>query len=448
MSETLKRDAKYLSPALGRAFDLVAVSGEGSYLYGEDGSKYLDLTSGIAVNQVGHAHPEVVQAIAEQAAKCIHTSCVVHYPANIDLAEKLASIMPGKIESTFFSNSGAEAVDGSIKLIKLLQAGRNNIIVHKGAFHGRTLGATSLTTSKASYRKFYDPLLTGIYSMDFPNLYSAGSEKSRTFLVEHIEDIFNRSFDTLVHPESVSAIIIEPIQGEGGYIPAPGLNGTKNYLKFLREFCDKHGILLVFDEVQCGMGRTGKWFAANHYGVEPDILLMAKGLSGGVPLGAFSTRKELMDKMPPGSHGSTFGGNPIACRASLKLIEIIERDNVMDNVLARSEQIFNFFEDKFPGSDTRKAVSEDSKKTNEAKSGRGFSSYHNPKVQVRGLGLMVALVFPDNDCVTKVKAHCYKKNVLVLGCGTYGNIIRLAPDLTISEKDLQKGIDIIAEAIK
>ena len=447
MTDTLKRDAEYLSPALGRAFDLVAVKGEGSYLYGEDGAKYLDLTSGIAVNQVGHAHPEVVQAIAEQAAKCIHTSCVVHYPANIDLAEKLASLMPGKITSTFFSNSGSEAVDGAMKLIKLLQPGRNNVIVHKSAFHGRTLGATALTTSKSSYRRYYDPLLTGIYAVDFPNVYASGTDKGREFLVDHIEDIFLRQFDTLVHPDSVSAIIIETVQGEGGYIPAPGLNGTKNYLKFLREFCDKYGILLVFDEVQCGMGRTGKWFASEHYGVEPDILLMAKGLSGGVPLGAFATSKERMNKMPPGSHGSTFGGNPIACRAALKLIEILERDNVMDNVNARSEQIFKFFESKYPGSDTRKAVKEGSEKTNEAKSGYGFSSYHNSKVQVRGLGLMVALVFPDAETMTKVKEYAYKNNVLILGCGTYGNIIRLAPDLLITEQNLQKGLDVIAEAI-
>jgi 4-aminobutyrate aminotransferase-like enzyme len=447
MSDTLRRDAEFLSPALGRAFDLIAVKGEGSFLYGEDGAKYLDLTSGIAVNQLGHAHPEVVQAIAEQAAKCIHTSCVVHYPANIDLAEKLSQITPGKISSTFFSNSGAEAIDGAMKLIKLLQPGRNNVIVHKGAFHGRTLGATSLTTSKSSYRRYYEPLLNGVYAVDFPNIYASGTKKSREFLLEHIEDIFIRQFDTLVHPETVSAIIIEPVQGEGGYIPAPGLSGTKSYLKFLREFCDKHGILLVFDEVQCGMGRTGKWFASEHYGVEPDIIVMAKGLSGGLPLGAFSTRKELMHKMPPGSHGSTFGGNPISCRAALKLIEILERDNVMENVSKRSEQIFKFFETKFPGSDTRVAVEEASAKTNEPKSGHGFSAYHNAKVQVRGLGLMVALVFPDSDTATKIKKHAYENNILILGCGTYGNIIRLAPDLIISEENLAHGLEKIAEAI-
>lgn len=181
--------------------------------------------------------------------------------------------------------------------------------------------------------------------------------------------------------------------------------------------------------------------------MEPDILLMAKGLSGGVPLGAFATSKERMSKMPPGSHGSTFGGNPIACRAALKLIEILERDKVMDNVTLRSEQIFKFFETKFPGSDTRKAVKEGSEKTNDPKSGRGFSAYHNPKVQLRGLGLMVAVVFPDDVVTTKIKKYAYEKNVLILGCGTYGNIIRLAPDLIISETDLQKGLDIIAEAI-
>lgn len=448
MSDSLKRDAEYLSPALGRAYDLVAVKGEGSYLWGEDGKKFLDLTSGIAVNQVGHSHPEVVQAIAEQAAKCIHTSCVVHYPANIDLAEKLANLIPGKISQTFFCNSGAEAIDGAIKLIKINKPGRNNFLVHRGAFHGRTLAATSLTSSKAAYRKFYDPLLPGVNYVDFPNIFTCGSETGREFVVDHLIDIFKRKMDTVVHPESIAAIMIEPVQGEGGYIPAPGFESAqKNYLQFLRDYCDEHDILLVFDEVQCGMGRTGKMFAHEYYGVEPDILLLAKGLSGGVPLGAFSARKELMSKMPPGSHGSTFGGNPIACRAALKLIEILERDNALENVNARSKQIFDFFEAKFPGSNTHKTVVAESDKTNDAKSGHGFSSYHNPKVQLRGLGLMVALVFPDADAVTKVKDHCYNNGVLTLGCGTYGNIIRLAPDLLISEADLAKGLETIAEAI-
>ena len=430
MSDILKRDAEYLSPALGRAFDLVAVRGEGSYLFNEEGQAYLDFTSGIAVNQLGHAHPEIVQAIAEQAAKYIHTSCVVHYPANIDLAEKLAEIMPGEISNTFFSNSGAEAMDGSIKLARRLRPGRPNLVVFKGGFHGRTLGATALTSSKAAYKRYYEPLLSGIHYVDFPNIYDARTEKDREFVVEHCINSFKKYFDRMVHPETVAAIILEPVQGEGGYIPAAGLHGGRNFLQFLREFADEHGILLIFDEVQSGMGRTGKWFASQWYDVEPDIQVMAKGLSGGVPLGAFSSTKELMYEMAPGSHGSTFGGNPIACRAALKLIEIIERDKVMDNVLARSEQIFKFFESHYPKSDTRKAAEE-----------------HNPKIKVRGLGLMVGLVFPDADTVNKIKNHAYSKHLLLLGCGTYGNIIRLAPDLTIKEKDLAKGLEIIAEAI-
>lgn len=448
MSNSLERDAKYLSPALGRAHHIVAVKGEGSYLFDEAGDKYLDLTSGIAVNQVGHAHPEVVQAIAEQAAKCIHTSCVVHYPANIDLAEKLAEMMPGNLQSTFFCNSGAEAVDGAMKLIKLAQRGRNNVIVHRGAFHGRSLGATALTTSKNSYRKHYEPLLTGVHIVDFPNIYEQGTQKARKYLSKHLKDIFLNLLDTAIHPETVSAIIIETVMGEGGYIPAPGVEGGDNYLQFLREYCDEHGILLVFDEVQCGFGRTGKWFASEYYNVVPDIQIMAKGLSGGVPLGAFSASFDLMNKMPPGSHGSTWGGNPIACRASLKLIEIMERDNVIDNVKARSEQIFDFFEKHFPQSDTRKPVEDNASKTNEPKRGHTFSAYHNPKVQVRGLGLMVAIVFPDNETALKVKEHCFKNKILTLGCGTYGNIIRLAPDLTITKENLQIGLDAIAEALK
>lgn len=430
MSDTLKRDAEYLSPALGRAFDLVAVKAEGSFIYGEDGKKYLDMTSGIAVNQIGHSHPEVVQAIAEQAAQCIHTSCVVHYPANIDLAEKIAQIAPGDLSSTFFCNSGAEAVDGSIKLAKRLKPGRNNFIAFKGAFHGRTLGATGFTSSKSAYRKFYDPLIPGIHHLGFPNVYDVSKQESRDYLVEHYQKFFKSYFDTAVHPESVAAIIVEPMQGEGGYIPAPGLDGTKNYLQFLREFCDQHEILLIFDEVQSGVGRTGKWFASEHWGVVPDIQLMAKGLSGGLPLGAFTSRKELMHQMPPGSHGSTFGGNPVACRAALKLLEVIERDNVMDNVKARSEQVFKFFESKFPGSDTRKPAEE-----------------HNKKIKVRGLGLMIGLIFEDADTVNRIKKYAYERGVLLLGCGTYGNIIRLAPDLTITEENLQQALDLIAEAI-
>ncbi|MDD9897600.1 MAG: aminotransferase class III-fold pyridoxal phosphate-dependent enzyme [Candidatus Melainabacteria bacterium] len=430
MSDTLKRDAEYLSPALGRAFDLVAVKAEGSFIYGEDGKKYLDMTSGIAVNQVGHAHPEVVQAIADQAASCIHTSCVVHYPANIDLAEKIAQIAPGDLSNTFFCNSGAEAVDGSIKFAKRLKPGRNNFIAFKGAFHGRSLGATAFTSSKSAYRKFYDPLLTGIHHLGFPNVYNVSSQEARDKLVDHYQKVFLNYFDTAVHPETVAAVIVEPMQGEGGYIPAPGLDGTKNWLQFLRDFCDKHEILLIFDEVQSGVARTGKWFASDHYGVVPDIQLMAKGLSGGMPLGGFCSRKELMYEMPPGSHGSTFGGNPVSCRAALKLLEIIERDNVMDNVNARSEQVFSFFESKFPGADTRKPADE-----------------HNKKIKVRGLGLMLALVFEDAETVNKVKAHAYDKGVLLLGCGTYGNIIRLAPDLTVTEENLQRALDVIAEAI-
>ncbi len=302
-----------------------------------------------------------------------------------------------------------------------------------------------MTSSKASYRKLYEPLLSGVHFIDFPNIYQAATETKRKFVVEHIKDVMQRYLDNILAPETIAAIFIEPVQGEGGYLPAPGLDGTPNYLKYLREFCDAHGILLIFDEVQSGMGRTGTWFASEHYGVVPDVQTMAKGLSGGLPLGAFAANKELMYKMPPASHGSTFGGNPISCRAALKLIEIIERDKVLDNVKVRSKQFFEFFESKFPGSDQRKPVSETASKTNDPKFGYGFSAYHNPQVQVRGLGLMLAMVFPDAEIVNKIKKYALEKQVLLLGCGPYANIIRLSPDLTISETDLQKGLDVIVE---
>lgn len=428
----LAKEAKYLSPALARSHKVMAVEAHGSYIVDADGTEYLDMTSGIAVNQVGHAHPEVVQAIAEQAARCIHTSCVVHYPANIELAEKLAELMPGDINCSFFSNSGAEAVDGSIKFAKLLKPGRNNIITHKGAFHGRTVGGTSLTSSKSAYRKFYDPLLPCVHAVDYPNSYRFTDKAERkNYETEHMLCDIERLFATSVHPESVAAIYIEPVLGEGGYIPAP--KEYKNYLKYLRELCDEHGILLVFDEVQSGMGRTGEWFACNHYDVVPDILLVAKGLSGGMPLGAFAATKKLMSQMPPGSHGTTFGGNPVSCKAALKLIEIMERDKVLSNVKARSKQIFNFFEKTFPGSNQMKLAAKPKKKS---------------KIGVRGLGLMIGLEFESAAAAQKVKEFAFEKNVLLLGCGTYGTVIRLAPDLTISKEDTQKACDVIAAAVK
>lgn len=430
MSNYLERDRKYLSPALGRAFELVVTEAKGSYLTNEDGTKYLDMTSGIAVNQVGHSHPEVVEAIAEQAAKCIHTSCVVHYPKNIELAEKLASLMPGDLETTFFCNSGAETLDGAVKFVKKLNPGRNNYIAFRGAFHGRTCAATAFTSSKSSYRKFYDPLLVGVNVVEYPNTFAYATEAERKDFEENkMMDELERLFATSVHPESVGAIMIEPQMGEGGYIPAP--MQFKNYLQELRKLCDKHGILLVIDEVQSGFARTGKWFCVDHYGVEPDLLLMAKGLSGGMPLGGIAMSHKRAQEFPPGSHGSTFGGNPVSCAASLKLIEIIERDNVMANVEARSTQIYNYFEDQFPGSNSNK-----------------FDKDANKQLRVRGLGLMIGLEMESAEVAEKVKNYCFEKQILVLGCGTYANVIRLAPDLTISEEDTQKAIEAIAAGIK
>jgi 4-aminobutyrate aminotransferase len=422
----IAKDKEFLSPALNRAFPVVAKYASGSYIYDVEGNAYLDFTSGIAVNQVGHAHPEVAKAIAEQAALCIHTSCVVHYPAVIELGEKLASILPGNIKSTFFSNSGAEAIDGAIKLSKLAKPGRSNIIVHKGGFHGRTIGGTSLTTSKSIYKRYYEPLLPGVHAVEYPNIYIYNTEADRLDYELNLAKIeLQRLFDTTVHPETVAAIFIEPIMGEGGYIPAPN-----SYLKHLRALCDQYGILLVFDEVQCGMGRTGKWFACEFSGVVPDIIVMAKGLSGGIPLGAFSASKELMAMMPPGSHGSTFGGNPISCKAALKLIEIIERDKVLANVEARSKQVYDFFAKHYPNCDSRKITKDSS------------------KVRLRGPGLMIGIELESMDIVNAVKKLCFENKLLLLGCGTYGNTIRLAPDLTVSEADMTKGLEIMLSAIK
>ena len=260
LKELLAKDEKFLSNALYRVFHIVAERGEGPYLYSTDGTKYLDLTCGIGVTQLGHCHPEVVKAAQEQLTKLVHISCVTHHTENIKLAERLSKILPGDLDNIFFCNSGAEAVDGAIKLSRYINPGRPNIVSFRGSFHGRTLGSTSLSSSKALHRKNYDPLLTGINFVDFPNCWHCPVFKDPSSCKLECLDLLTRMFKLNLPPESISAIIIEPIVGEGGYVPAPGhnLNSRFNYLKELRKICDEYNIVLIADEVQSGIGRTRK----------------------------------------------------------------------------------------------------------------------------------------------------------------------------------------------
>jgi 4-aminobutyrate aminotransferase len=420
--EWLQLDEQHLASALYRVFHIVAERGEGAYLYTTEGEKYLDLTCGIGVTQLGHSHPEVVKAAQAQLEKLSHVSCVTHHTQNISLAERLAKALPGDLDNVFFCNSGAEAVDGAIKFSRYINPGRPNIISFRPAFHGRTLGSTALSSSKTTLRKNYDPLLTGVNFVDFPNCWHCPVFKDSTTCHLECLDLLTRTFKLNLPPESVSAIVVEPIVGEGGYLPMPNDEPSiqkhrYNYLRELRKICDEHGILLIADEVQSGIGRTGKWFAVDHYEVVPDVITMAKGLANGLPIGAFASRKELMHKMPPGSHGSTFGGNLVSCAAANKTLEIIERDNLLKQVSELGDQLMKHFAQELKGT-----------------------------AKVRGYGFMIGLELQSKETVDKVIEECFKEKMLVLSAGT--NALRVIPPLNSERNMLFEAVDRLIGIIK
>src|SRR5579862_1777307 len=405
----LELDRRYISPSYTRSYPLVARRGRGALIEDVDGNVFLDFSAGIAVVATGHCHPEVVAAIQKQAAELIHMSGTdFYYPSMVDLADKLASIAPGKDpKRVYFGNSGAEAVEAAIKLVKY-HTKRDKLIAFHGAFHGRTLGALSLTASRAVQRKGFGTLLGGVFHMPYPDTYRGtygvradhASEDCLSYLVN---ELFRRRVD----PEEVAGIFIEPIQGEGGYLPAP-----PEFLQGLRKICDQYGILLVADEVQSGMGRTGKWWAVDYAGVEPDIICTAKGIASGMPLSAIITKASVMD-WKPGAHASTFGGNPVCIAAALATLGLIE-GKYKANAARMGEYIM------------RKTAD--------------WTERHKIVGEVRGRGLMIGIEFV-RDQKTKEKAPdirnrivqmAFHKGLLVLGSGD--TTLRLCPPLMIDEE--------------
>jgi len=327
----LARDQEYVSPSYTRVYPLVVERGSGAVIEDVDGNLYLDCTAGIAVTSTGHCHPKVVEAIQDQAAKLLHMSGTdFYYQPQIDLAQRLGELGPGPGKRrVFFTNSGAEALEAALKLARW-HTGRSRVIAFFGAFHGRTYGAMSLSGSKLVHRRGFSPLVPDIHHTPYPRGCTTCEVPERDCLcVKQIEETL---FKRVAPPEEVAAIFVEPIQGEGGYhVPPAG------FLPALRELCDRHGILLVLDEVQTGMGRTGKMYACQHWGVDPDILCLAKGIASGMPLGAMIAKDEVMT-WPSGSHASTFGGNPVSCRAALATLDLL-RDGYMDNAALRGQQL-------------------------------------------------------------------------------------------------------------
>jgi len=417
----LDLDKQYVNPVLDRYFPIVAERGQGSYLYDLNGDRYLDFTCGIAVTATGHCHPKVVEAIQKQAAQLMHTSVVTHHKSYIDLAQKIAEIAPGRLNSVFFANSGAEAVEGALKLARYI-TGRPAWINFRGSFHGRTMMATALTTSKLYLKELYEPLPGPIFTSVFPYPHRSPFKNDPEACLNDSITYLEKIFHELVHPKQVAAMIVEPIQGEGGYIVPPD-----GFLTHLRKIADKHGIMLIFDEVQTGFGRTGKMFACEHELVEPDILLMAKGIASGLPLSAFVCRSEVSSKWKPGRHGSTFGGNPVACAASLATIKVIEEGELLERSSRLGKEILERLQ-KF--------------------------AVGKPHIgEVRGKGLMIGIEFddPKGGPGTSVAKHvvekCFEQKLLLLRCGSFNQVIRVIPPLNVSDAEAQKACEILEKSM-
>ncbi len=412
----------HLSPVWSHLTTFEPVRGEGVYLYDAEGHRLTDFTSGIGVTNAGHAHPKVVKAIQAQAEALIFAqiNCVVP-PAAVELSRLLNRITPETIDSFFFSNSGAEAVEGAVKLARHATK-RANLIVFQGSFHGRTAQAMTMTTAKTGYRHKYSPLPAGVFVALFPYAYQYGWDEAETvdFCLKQLELLFK----TQSAPDETAALFLEPVLGEGGYVPAPA-----SFLQALREICDEHGILLVLDEVQTGFGRTGKLFAFEHAGVTPDILVMAKGLGGGLPISAVGSSRTLMERWETGTHGGTYGGGSAVVLAGAKAnVEVILNEHLAENAAQRGEQLSAGL--------------------------RGLQQRFPVIGEVRGPGLMVATEFtdadgqPDKETCKRVQKVCLESGLMLLTCGPFENVIRWIPPLVVTETQIDEALEIFVEALE
>lgn len=404
----------HLSPVWSRSWTLYVDHGEGCYVYDTAGRAYLDFTCGIAVTSTGHAHPRVVRAIQEQAPRLLHgqATLVIHRPM-LELVEQLLTITPPKLNSYFFINSGAEAVESAVKLARHA-TGRPNIIVFQGSFHGRTNATMAMTTSKTVYRAGYSPLAGGIFVAPYPYAYRYGWDEAETqrFCLKEL----NLLLKGQTAPQETAAILIEPVLGEGGYVvPPPG------FLAALRDLCDQHGMLLIADEVQSGFGRTGKWFACEHCDVVPDIMVMAKGIASGMPLAGLASTPEIMSRWIPGSHGGTFGGNPVSCAAAVATIHVLKDEKLVENAARMGEVLLQGL--------------------------RQLKESHPDIGDVRGKGLMVATEFtnpqgePWTGRAKAVAKAAFEEGLMLMTCGTYDNVVRWIPPLIVTGVQLEEALE-------
>jgi 4-aminobutyrate aminotransferase len=418
----MTHDISHLAPVWFHVTDLVVDRGEGAHIWDTNGIRYLDFTSGIGVTNTGHCHPQVVRAIQDQAARFIHAQVNIYYHQPLlRLTEILRQVVPSRLDSFFFSNSGAEAVEASVKLARHA-TGRSNVIVFQGSFHGRTAQTMAMTTSKTVYRVNYQPLPAGVFVAPYPYGYRYGWEPEQTsqWALEEIRFLLQ----TQTAPIETAAIIVEPVLGEGGYVVPP-----PSFLPGLRQICDEHDILLIFDEVQSGCGRTGRFFAFEHFGVEADIVVMAKGLGSGFPISGIAAPHELTEKWIVGTHGGTYGGNPIGCAAAEATIRVLLDEKLVENAAERGTQLMDGLHE--------------------------IQSRYPMMGDVRGLGLMVGVEFTDPntlkpapDVAKRVIKHCREKDHLILmNCGPYGNTVRWIPPLVVTKAQIDEGLTIFENAV-
>jgi 4-aminobutyrate aminotransferase len=419
--EVLERDLQFVSQSYARDYPFVMSHGRGSEVWDVDGNRFVDFAAGIAVTATGHSHPQVVQAIKEAADKFLHISGDFYHASMAELAEKLDEIMPIQERcQTFFTNSGTESVEGAIKLARRA-TGRPRLIGFIGAFHGRSMGSLAFTSSKVTQQQGFFSAMPGVVHVPFPNPYRpllAGDDQGLAVL-NYLENVVFQSF---VPAEEVAAILLEPIQGEGGYIVPPD-----SFIPGLRRLCDKYGILLIADEVQSGVGRTGKWFAVEHWGVEPDIVASAKGIASGMPLGAFIARESVMRKWGRGAHGNTYGGNPLCMAAALATLRLVAEEGLLENAARLGEYM-------------QQRV-------------RDMMDRHPTLGQVRGKGLMIGMELvtdratkePARQVLKDLLQAAFERGLLLLPCGV--STIRFMPALNISTKLADEGLDIFDQAL-
>lgn len=419
MTDLNARHQDVIAPVIGFNTSIHAVSAEGIWITDIDGKRWADFACGTAVTNLGHNHPAVVEAAHRQLDKVAHSGMIFHYDSVVEAAERLRDITPSGIEKFGFANSGAEAVEAMVKLAKYT-TGRPGVIAFRGSFHGRTMGAVSYTTSKAKYRDGYHPILGSVFVAPFPHAYRWGM--SIDDAIDHSLHELRMMLKHVVMPKNVSCFLVEPVQGEGGYYPAP-----PRFLSELRAIADEHGILLAYDEVQTGFGRTAEWFASDHFEAKPDLLALGKGIANGLPLSAYGASRETIDSWPVGSHGTTYGGNPVATAAAVAVMES------MGDLLPHARQLSSHAFDRFAD----------------------VAARHETVGDVRGLGLMIGVELvsdketrePDAKAFQHIQSYALDRELIIIECGPDGNIIRFIPALITTEKELDWAIDLIDEGL-